>query len=115
MLADAIRRAKHDTPDAIRQAIQETKDFAGATGAITIDANRNADKPVVIVQIKGKKFTYFATVHGEAGDAAPAPSAAPAAAPSAAATAAPGKSEARDRCSSTRSRAPSSPASRRAR
>jgi branched-chain amino acid transport system substrate-binding protein len=63
VLADAIARAKDDTPDAIRQAIQETKDFQGATGTITIDAERNADKPLVIVQIKGKKFTYHSTVY----------------------------------------------------
>jgi branched-chain amino acid transport system substrate-binding protein len=63
LLADAIGRAKGDTPDAIRQAIQDTKGFQGATGTISIDAERNADKPLVIVQIKGKKFTYFATVN----------------------------------------------------
>jgi branched-chain amino acid transport system substrate-binding protein len=63
LLADAISRAKDDSPDAIRQAIQDTKDFQGATGAITIDAERNADKPVIVVQIKGKAFTYFSTVH----------------------------------------------------
>jgi branched-chain amino acid transport system substrate-binding protein len=28
-----------------------------------MDAERNADKPVIVVQIKGKKFTYFSTVH----------------------------------------------------
>jgi branched-chain amino acid transport system substrate-binding protein len=63
VLADAIGRAKDDTPDAIRQAISETKDFQGATGTITIDAGRNADKPLVIVKIKGKKFTYYSTVN----------------------------------------------------
>jgi branched-chain amino acid transport system substrate-binding protein len=63
LLVDAIGRAKDDTPDAIRQAIQDTKGFQGATGAITMDADRNADKPVIVVQVKGKKFTYFATVH----------------------------------------------------
>jgi branched-chain amino acid transport system substrate-binding protein len=71
VLADAIKRANGDSPEAIRQAIQETKDFAGATGVITIDQNRNADKPIVVVQIKGKKFTYFSTVHDKGG-AAPA-------------------------------------------
>lgn len=63
LLADAMGRAKEVTPDAIREAIQNTKGFQGATGLITIDAERNADKPVVIVQIKGKKFTYFSTVN----------------------------------------------------
>ncbi|WP_240806721.1 ABC transporter substrate-binding protein [Polyangium spumosum] len=62
LLFDAMGRAKGDTPEAIRDAIAETKDFQGATGAITINADRNADKPIVIVQIKGKKFTYFDTV-----------------------------------------------------
>ena len=55
LLADAIGRAKDETPDAIRQAIQDTKDFQGATGAITMDAERNADRlPVIVVQIKGR-------------------------------------------------------------
>jgi len=66
VLADAIGRAKTDTPEGIRDAIAETKDFQGATGTITINAERNADKPVVIVQIKGKKFTYHSTVGGAA-------------------------------------------------
>jgi len=69
LLADAIGRAKDDSPDAIRQAIQDTKGFEGATGSITMDADRNADKPVIVVQIKGKKFTYFSTVHDKAGAA----------------------------------------------
>ncbi len=63
LLADAITRAKADTPEAIRDAIAETKNFQGSTGKITIDAERNADKPIVIVKIKGKKFTYHSTVN----------------------------------------------------
>ncbi len=63
LLADAISRAKAETPEAIRDAIAETKDFQGSTGKITINADRNADKPLVIVQIKGKKFTYHSTVN----------------------------------------------------
>jgi branched-chain amino acid transport system substrate-binding protein len=59
LLFDAIGRAKSDSPEAIRDAIAETKGFQGATGAITINADRNADKPIVIVQIKNKKFTYY--------------------------------------------------------
>ncbi|MDI1430269.1 ABC transporter substrate-binding protein [Polyangium sorediatum] len=62
LLADAIGRAKGDTPASIRDAIAETKDFQGATGKIAINAERNADKPLVIVQLKGKKFTYHSTV-----------------------------------------------------
>jgi len=66
LLADAIGRAKTETPEGIRDAIAETKDFQGVTGNITINAERNADKPIVIVQIKGKKFTYFDTVDNKA-------------------------------------------------
>lgn len=65
LLADAIKRAAADTPDAIRQAIQDTKGFQGATGAITINAERNADKPIVIVRIKDKKFAYHSTVEAK--------------------------------------------------
>jgi branched-chain amino acid transport system substrate-binding protein len=64
LLADAIGRAKEPvTPETIRDAIQDTRGFQGATGTINIDADRNADKPIVIVKIKGKKFTYHATVN----------------------------------------------------
>jgi branched-chain amino acid transport system substrate-binding protein len=65
LLADAIGRAKADTSDAIRDAIAETKGYEGATGVITIDEQRNAQKPVVMVQIKDKKFTYHSTVGGQ--------------------------------------------------
>lgn len=67
LLADAIGRAKEPvTPETIRDAIQDTRGFQGATGTISIDAERNADKPLVIVRIKGKKFTYYATVNDKA-------------------------------------------------
>ena len=66
LLIDAIGRAKADTPEAIRDAIAETKDYQGATGSITIDSERNAQKPIVVVQIKNKKFTYHSTVGGPA-------------------------------------------------
>ncbi|MFO0758565.1 MAG: ABC transporter substrate-binding protein [Byssovorax sp.] len=65
VLGDAIKRAKADTPEAIRDAIQDTKAFPGVTGSITIDADRNSNKPMVVIQIKGKKFTYFATVNDQ--------------------------------------------------
>jgi branched-chain amino acid transport system substrate-binding protein len=66
LLADALGRAKAPTPDAIRQAIQETKGFQGATGTISIDKDRNAEKAVVVVRIKDKKFTYYSTVNDKA-------------------------------------------------
>jgi branched-chain amino acid transport system substrate-binding protein len=58
LLFDAIGRATELTPVAVKDALAQTKDFAGATGTLTIDKNHNANKPIVVVQIKSKKFTY---------------------------------------------------------
>jgi branched-chain amino acid transport system substrate-binding protein len=58
LLFDAMGRATELTPAAVKDALAQTKNFAGATGSITIDKDHNASKPVVIVQIKAKKFTY---------------------------------------------------------
>ncbi len=58
ILFDAIGRASEPKPDPIRKALAETKDFPGATGTMSMDANRNANKPIVIVEVKNKKLTY---------------------------------------------------------
>ncbi|MCU0655035.1 MAG: ABC transporter substrate-binding protein [Polyangiaceae bacterium] len=63
LLYDAMGRAGVIEPKAIRDALAATKGFQGATGTISMDANRNADKPLVVVQIKDKKFQYFATTN----------------------------------------------------
>lgn len=65
VLVDAIGRATEVTPAAIRDALAATKDFQGATGSITIDKERNASKPIVVVQIRNKKFAYAAQVQAE--------------------------------------------------
>jgi branched-chain amino acid transport system substrate-binding protein len=62
LLFDAIGRAKSVTREAIRASIAETKDFSGATGTMTVDAEHNANKPIVVVAIKEKKFTYEAQI-----------------------------------------------------
>jgi branched-chain amino acid transport system substrate-binding protein len=79
MLFDAMGRTKGDTSDELREAIQDTKDFQGATGVITIDPERNANKSVVIVQIKGKSFKFYASLNDR--QRAPASPSASAAAP----------------------------------
>ena len=48
--------------EALKTAIAQTKDFPGVTGNITLDENRNATKPAVVLQITGKKYTYVETV-----------------------------------------------------
>lgn len=55
VLVDAIKRAGKAEPAAIRDALAATKDFPGASGTITIDENRNARKPIVILEIQGGK------------------------------------------------------------
>jgi branched-chain amino acid transport system substrate-binding protein len=56
LLADAIKRASSTDGPKIRDALAATKDFPGMAGNITIDAQRNATKPLVILQIKDGKF-----------------------------------------------------------
>ena len=58
LLFDAMSRAKGTSADAIKDALAATKNYAGATGALTIDANHDAIKPVVVVAIQAKKFVY---------------------------------------------------------
>jgi branched-chain amino acid transport system substrate-binding protein len=60
VLFDAMGRATEITPLAIKGALEQTKDFQGATGVMTIDKNRNANKPIVVVKIQEKKFKFHA-------------------------------------------------------
>lgn len=62
VLADAIKRANSTQPEALRAAIAATKDYPGITGVTTINADRNADKPAVIMEIKNGKFMYVETI-----------------------------------------------------
>jgi branched-chain amino acid transport system substrate-binding protein len=62
LLVDAMRRAPEPTPAAIREALAGTRDFAGATGTLTMTPERNPKKPVVVVQIKDRAFRYVAEV-----------------------------------------------------
>jgi branched-chain amino acid transport system substrate-binding protein len=63
IMFDAIRRAGSTQPDKIRDELAKTRDFHGVTGNITINAQRNAIKPAVILEIKDGKFTYKETVN----------------------------------------------------
>jgi branched-chain amino acid transport system substrate-binding protein len=57
VVLDAIKRA--GGTDGIRDALARTRDFPGVSGTITIDTNRNASKPVVILAIKDGRVQYF--------------------------------------------------------
>jgi branched-chain amino acid transport system substrate-binding protein len=65
LMADAISRAGSTDGTAIRDALAATKDFPGASGAITIDKDHNANKPIVICKIDKGQFKYVATVRPE--------------------------------------------------
>ena len=61
---DAMKRATELTPKAIRDALAQTKNFQGVTGIITINEDRNAIKPAVVLKVVGpQKFSYVTTVN----------------------------------------------------
>jgi branched-chain amino acid transport system substrate-binding protein len=62
VLADAIKRAGGTDPAKIRDALAATKDFEGVTGKTTIDEQRNASKPAVILTLQGTAFKLMETV-----------------------------------------------------
>ena len=62
ILADAMKRAGSPKGDKVRDALRATKDFPGVTGSITINNERNAVKPAVVLKIENGKFVYVTTV-----------------------------------------------------
>jgi branched-chain amino acid transport system substrate-binding protein len=63
ILADAIKRAGSTDGEKVRDALKTVKDFAGVTGKITINSDRNAVKPAVVLKIEKGKFHYVETVN----------------------------------------------------
>lgn len=63
VLADAMKRAGTTEGAKLREAIAATKDFDGVTGKMSLDADRNARKPAVMIEIKAGKFSYRETVN----------------------------------------------------
>ena len=63
ILFAAIDRAKSTEGPAIRDSLGQTKDFPGATGNITINKDRNAIKPAVVLTIKDGKFQLVKRVN----------------------------------------------------
>lgn len=67
VLADAIKRAGGTDSGKLKDAINATKNFAGVTGTITLDGNRNAVKPAVVLALDPaqSKFTFKETIYPE--------------------------------------------------
>ena len=64
-LAEAIRKAESTDGPKLRTALAETKGFAGVTGTITMDRERNAVKPAVILRLQDARYVYQETIQPE--------------------------------------------------
>jgi len=62
ILADALKRAGTTEGPKLRDAIAATKDYAGVSGNISMDPQRNARKDAVVLEIKDGAFRYKQTV-----------------------------------------------------
>jgi len=62
ILIGAMERSADLKPEQIRDEIAKTKDYDGATGKITINADRDPDKPVSIVQVENKALKLITLI-----------------------------------------------------
>jgi len=62
ILIHSFQQAGTTDATKVRDVIAQTKGFSGVTGTITIDANRNAIKPAVVLRVKNGKLEYVETV-----------------------------------------------------
>jgi len=91
IMFDAIKRSTSLDGKAIRDALAATKDFPGVTGRVTFNADRDAVKPIVMIEIKdGGTYAVRERVQVE-GAAMPTAATAPATAASPSTSATPAK------------------------
>ena len=62
ILADAIKKAGTTEGDKVRDALAAVKNYDAVTGTISIDANRNAQKSAVVLEVEGKENKFVASV-----------------------------------------------------
>lgn len=62
ILFNAMDRAPSLSGTDLAKALGETRSFDGVTGRISIDADRNAVKPAVVLEYKGGTPTYVTTI-----------------------------------------------------
>jgi branched-chain amino acid transport system substrate-binding protein len=62
---EAIQRAGTTEGPKLRDALAETKNFAGVTGIISMDRDRNAVKPAVILKLEDTRYVYQETIQPE--------------------------------------------------
>ena len=79
LLFDALARIGSTDSDKLREALAQTKNFAGVTGVISMDADRNAVKPAVVLKLEDLKFIYQETIQPDVVQPTPSPSPSPSA------------------------------------
>jgi branched-chain amino acid transport system substrate-binding protein len=81
VLINAIERTGSTDSQKIRDALAQTRDFKGVTGMISIDADRNAVKPAVVLKLEDGSYVYQETIQPEsvATEVKPSPSPSPSA------------------------------------
>ncbi|MEY2879083.1 MAG: hypothetical protein RLZZ15_1463 [Verrucomicrobiota bacterium] len=62
VLAEALARAGTTDGPKLRDALAATKDFPGVTGRTTIDAERNASKPAVMLAVQNGKVSFLESI-----------------------------------------------------
>ena len=77
LLFDALTRIGSTDPDKLREALAQTKNFAGITGVISMDGDRNAVKPAVVLKLQDLKFIYQETIQPDVAQPTPSPSPSP--------------------------------------
>jgi branched-chain amino acid transport system substrate-binding protein len=65
VMFEAMKRAGTTDGPKLREAIATTKGHAGVTGTITLNADRNADKPAVMLEIRDKMLHLRETISPE--------------------------------------------------
>ncbi len=93
VLAEAVRRAGTTDGQRLRDAIAQTSNYAGITGNITINSERNAVKSVIVLEVRDGRFIYRETIQPEgapaSGTSSPASGASPTGSPAASPTVSP--------------------------
>ena len=74
LLFDALTRIGSTDSDKLREALAQTRNFTGVTGVISMDADRNAVKPAVVLKLEDLKFIYQETIQPDVVQPTPSPS-----------------------------------------
>lgn len=64
-LAEAIERAGSTEGVKLRESLAATQNFAGVTGIISMDRDRNAVKPAVVLKLEDGRYIYQETIQPE--------------------------------------------------